>query len=127
MEIRPWIVAESEGRIVGYAYATQWRERRAYRFSVESTVYLASDAIGAGIGSALYASLLDRLQQLDVRCVIGGIALPNSASVALHEKLGFVKVAQFEKVGWKQDRWIDVGYWQKVFCDVMQPQTLEAD
>ncbi len=109
----PWLVIEQDGVLVGYAYATKWRVRHAYRFSVESTVYLEAGAAGNGWGAALYQVLLERLAGKGYHLVIGGIALPNAASVALHEKLGFEKVAQFREVGFKFDRWIDVGYWQK--------------
>jgi phosphinothricin acetyltransferase len=108
----PWLVAEADGAVVGYAYATPWRPRSAYRFSVESTVYLEAGAVGRGTGRALYAALLDDLKARGVHCVIGGIALPNPASVGLHERMGFRKVGHLEEVGWKQERWVDVGYWE---------------
>jgi phosphinothricin acetyltransferase len=108
----PWLVACRDGRPLGYAYATKWRARPAYRTSVESSVYLAAEAAGQGIGSALYRALLDALRGGDVHMVIGGIAQPNPASVALHEKLGFRKVAHFSEVGRKFGRWVDVGYWE---------------
>ena len=108
----PWLVAEEGGRLLGYAYANRWRERSAYRFSVESTVYLAADVIGGGWGTRLYSALFEALRRLDIHAVIGGITLPNPASVALHEKMGMEKVAQFPQVGFKQGQWLDVGYWQ---------------
>jgi phosphinothricin acetyltransferase len=108
----PWLVAESEGAIVGYAYAGTWRERSAYRYSVESTVYLDANVTGGGIGTRLYRDLLNSLRATPVHTVLGGIALPNAASVALHERLGFTKVAELKEVGFKFGRWIDVGYWQ---------------
>lgn len=108
----PWLVAEIAGEIVGYAYASKWRARYAYRYSVESTVYLDPSHIGKGLGSALYVALLEKIRARSMHAVIGGIALPNDASIALHERLGFKKVAHFEQVGYKQDRWVDVGYWQ---------------
>jgi L-amino acid N-acyltransferase YncA len=108
----PWLVAQREGQVVGYAYATRWRRRPAYRYSVESTVYLAHDAIGQGLGTRLYEALLSRLEEQGLHVVIGGIALPNRESVALHEKLGMRQVAHFREVGFKLGRWIDVGYWQ---------------
>lgn len=111
-ETYPWLVDEANGEIRGYAYATRWRERCSYRHSTESTVYLAPTQVRRGLGSALYRALLDELRRGDYRCVLGGIALPNPASVALHEKLGFHKVAHLVEVGRKFDRWIDVGYWQ---------------
>lgn len=112
----PWLVAELDGVLVGYAYATKWRVRHAYRFSVESSVYLAPDMAGKGLGAALYQQLLERLSASGYHLVIGGVALPNAASVALHEKMGFEKVAQFREVGFKFGRWIDVGYWEKVLA-----------
>lgn len=111
----PWLVAEREGAIAGYAYANQWKPRSGYRHSVESTVYLDPACGGQGLGSSLYAQLLEHLQQLGVHCAIAGIALPNAASIALHEKFGFRKVAHFRENGIKFGRWIDVAYWQRVF------------
>jgi len=108
----PWLVAEEGDRVLGYAYASKWKGRCAYRYSVESTVYLDAECIGRGIGKALYSTLIDDLRERGMHAVIGGVALPNAASIALHEALGFRKVAHFEQVGFKQDRWIDVGYWQ---------------
>jgi phosphinothricin acetyltransferase len=108
----PWLVAEQDGQIVGYAYASKWKGRCAYRYSVESTVYLDACAGRKGYGSQLYEQLLAALKQCGMHVVMGGIALPNPASVALHEKLGFKKVAHFSEVGFKFEKWIDVGYWQ---------------
>ena len=108
----PWLVAEQGGAPVGFALATPWRSRPAYRYSTEVTVYVATERAGHGIGSLLYARLLAVLQGCGVHAAMGGIALPNDASVALHEKLGFKKVAHFEQAGFKFNRWIDVGYWQ---------------
>lgn len=108
----PWLVLERDGVIAGYAYATRWRVRHAYRFSVETSVYLAPGQGGQGGGTALYEALLARLRAAGCHLAIGGIAQPNPASVALHEKLGYKKVAHFGEVGFKFDRWIDVGYWE---------------
>jgi L-amino acid N-acyltransferase YncA len=110
----PWLVCEDGGLVVGYAYASKWRVRPAYRYSVESTVYLDPAVTGRGWGTRLYTALLDELRARKIHAVIGGIALPNTASVALHEKMGFTQVAQFREVGWKFDRWIDVGYWERL-------------
>ena len=108
----PWLVAERAGVVVGFAFATPWKERSAYRYSVECTVYLAPGAEGRGIGSALYSALFERLEQAGVHAVIAGIALPNERSVALHESFGMTRVAHFREVGLKFGQWIDVGYWQ---------------
>ena len=110
----PWLVWEQDSTIVGYAHATPWKTRSAYRFSVESTIYLDPKLVGRGIGTTLYRALIDELRERNVHCAVGGIALPNPASIALHEKLGFVKIGQFEEIGWKHGRWIDVGYWELV-------------
>lgn len=110
----PWIVYEENNEILGYAYATEWKLRSAYKFSVESTIYLKYDVLGKGLGTKLYKELLNRVESENIHVVIGGIALPNKQSVALHEKLGFVKVAQFKEVGYKFDKWIDVGYWELI-------------
>jgi phosphinothricin acetyltransferase len=108
----PWLVWEELSSIQGFAYVSKWKGRCAYRHSAEVTVYLDPTSNGRGIGSRLYQSLLTDLRQRGFHAVIGGIALPNEASIALHERLGFRKVAHFEQVGWKFGRWIDVGYWQ---------------
>ena len=108
----PWLVWEEGGVILGYAYATPWKSRAAYRHAVESSIYLAPGATGRGLGSRLYTALIADLRQRGLHCVIGGAALPNPASVALHEGLGFSKVAEFRQVGFKFGQWIDVAYWE---------------
>ena len=108
----PWLVGEEGGRVVGYAYASKWKRRYGYRFSVESTVYLDPGCMGRGWGTRLYEGLFPLLSDWGAHLVIGGIALPNDASVALHEKVGMEKVAHFREVGIKFGQWIDVGYWQ---------------
>jgi L-amino acid N-acyltransferase YncA len=108
----PWLVVEDAGQILGYAYAGPWHKRSAYRFSVESSVYLKMELGGQGYGTALYTALLDLLRAAGIRSVIGGIALPNEASVRLHERFGFQKAAHYSRVGYKFGQWLDVGYWQ---------------
>lgn len=110
----PWLIAEDSSQLTGYAYAAPWRKRSAYRFSVESTVYVAPEWVGRGVGSLLYGVFLPILQAQQIHAVMGGIALPNEASIVLHEKFGFRKVAEFHQVGFKFNRWIDVGYWQRL-------------
>ncbi|RYG83546.1 N-acetyltransferase family protein [bacterium] len=109
----PWLVLEEGGRVRGYAYATTWRTRIAYRHCCEISVYLDEAQSGRGYGTALYAQLFERLLATDLHVILGCISLPNDASVALHEKFGLTKVAHFSEVGFKFGRWIDVGYWQR--------------
>lgn len=110
----PWWLAEEVDTVLGFAYAQAWKARPAYRHAVESSIYLALNQGGRGLGSSLYLRLLEDLCWRGYHTSIGGIALPNPASVALHEKLGFEKVAHFKAVGHKFGRWVDVGYWQKI-------------
>jgi L-amino acid N-acyltransferase YncA len=108
----PWFVCEEDGALVGYCYGHKWRERAAYRHSVEATVYLDPSATGKGRGTALFRALLTELRNRQFHSVIGGVALPNPASIALLEKFGLSQVAHFREVGFKFGQWIDVGYWQ---------------
>jgi phosphinothricin acetyltransferase len=108
----PWLVCERDGQVVGYAYASLWKQRAAYRHSAELTVYVRDGHTGQGLGEALYTALIEALrQQGDCHVLLGCIALPNAAIVALHERLGFVPAGQFREVGRKFDQWLDVGYW----------------
>lgn len=109
----PWLVARRDGAIAGYAYAHRHRERSAYRFSVEVSVYVAQEARGKGIARALYSELFARLSERGFHNAFAGIALPNDASVALHERSGFVKIGVFEEIGFKFGRWIDVAWYQR--------------
>ena len=108
----PWLIAEDAGAIIGYAYAGKWNVRSAYRHTVEATVYLSNSSRSKGWGTRLYQALFDLLRQKSIHIVIGGITLPNPASVALHEKFGMTKAAHFKEVGYKFGQWVDVGYWQ---------------
>jgi phosphinothricin acetyltransferase len=110
----PWFVWEESGRVLGYAYASKWKSRCAYRYAVESSIYLPTDAVGRGLGTKLYVALIDALRAKGIHCIIGGIALPNPASVGISEKLGFQKIGHFKEVGWKFEKWIDVGYWELI-------------
>jgi phosphinothricin acetyltransferase len=108
----PWLVAEEKGELLAYAYGSPWTARTGYRNSVESTVYVAHDHRREGLGIELYRRLINRLKSQGMHCAIAVIALPNPASVALHEKLGYQKVGELEEVGWKFEHWVNVGYWQ---------------
>ncbi|HXS46820.1 MAG TPA: arsinothricin resistance N-acetyltransferase ArsN1 family B [Solirubrobacterales bacterium] len=108
----PWLVAEREGEVVGYAYACPHRARPAYRWAVEVSVYVAADARDRGQGRALYEELLERLRRQRFQIACAGITLPNDASVALHEGLGFIAVGVYRRIGWKDGAWRDVGWWQ---------------
>ena len=108
----PWLVADVQGVVIGYAYAGKFRDRSAYRYTAEVTVYLAPAGTGQGAGTRLYNALFEALRERSIHIVIGGITLPNVASVALHEKMGMEKVAHLEEVGCKFGKWLDVGYWQ---------------
>ncbi|HEX5470542.1 MAG TPA: arsinothricin resistance N-acetyltransferase ArsN1 family B [Lacipirellulaceae bacterium] len=108
----PWLVCEVGGQIVGYVYASQFRERAAYRWAVEVAIYVATDYHGHGVGRALYHTLFSILRYQGYFKAFAGISLPNDASVGLHERMGFRPAAVFRGVGYKCERWIDVGWWQ---------------
>ncbi len=108
----PWLVAEVDAKVVAYAYATRWRTRAAYDYTLESTIYVDKAYTGRGIAKPLYLELLRELKVRNVHAVVGCIALPNDASIKVHEQCGFVKVAHFPQVGRKFERWVDVGFWQ---------------
>jgi phosphinothricin acetyltransferase len=110
----PWLVWDQGGAIAGYAYAAPWKPRSAYRFSVESTVYVSPGFTHRGIGTQLYQALMADLRGRSVHSILGGIALPNPASIALHAKMGFSKIGEFREIGYKFGRWVDVGYWELV-------------
>ena len=108
----PYFVYEDEGRVVGYCYASLWKKREAYCHTVESTVYVDTTCQGRGVGRALMQQLIDELKIRSFHAVIACIAIPNPASITLHEKLGFKQVSTFKEVGYKLDQWIDVGDWE---------------
>ena len=114
----PYITCEDPaGEVIGYAYASKWKGRCSYRYSVEVSVYLHPDRTGLGAGTKLYTELLGQLSELGYHAAIGGITLPNPASIALHEKFGMTKVAHFNEIGFKFGKWVDVGYWQGLLND----------
>lgn len=108
----PWLVAERHDELLGYAYACAHRERPAYRWATEVSVYVAEGQRRQGIGLALYEALFERLRLQRFRVACAGITLPNVASVLLHERLGFSAVGVYRGIGWKAGAWRDVGYWQ---------------
>ncbi len=108
----PWLVAERDGGLAGYAYACRHRERPAYRWSTDVSVYVAEASRRQGVGRRLYAELLERLRGQGFRIACAGITLPNEASVALHESLGFAAVGVYRDIGWKAGGWRDVGWWR---------------
>jgi L-amino acid N-acyltransferase YncA len=107
-----WLVAERAGRVVGYAYATAFNERPAYRWSTSVSVYVSEGARSEGIGRALYEALFQRLRERGYRMACAGITLPNEASVGLHQRLGFELVGVNREIGFKQGAWRDVGWYQ---------------
>lgn len=113
----PWLVATDNTDVGGYAYASRHRARPAYRWAVDVSVYINGQHQGRGIGRRLYAVLLDLLTAQGYRNAFAGIAMPNPASVALHESLGFEYLGKYERVGWKHDDWHDVGWWQRSLGD----------
>ena len=119
----PWLASlDEQGRVNGYAHAGPHRPAPAYRWSVNTSIYLREDARGRGVGKALYGSLLERLSATGYWRAFAGIALPNAASVALHESVGFQPLGVYRKVGFKHGRWLDVGWWQR---DLHQEETGE--
>lgn len=117
----PWLVVttgEPAGGVIGYAYATRFRDRPAYRYVVETTIYVADTAQRQGAGRLLYEALIDTLRAQGFVHAIGAIALPNDASISLHEAVGFRRAGVYREVGYKHGRWIDVGIWQ---CELNEP------
>ena len=115
MSTLPYYVAEKDGKILGYAFASSWKSRCAYTYSVETSIYVHPDHKERRVGYNLYFKLLKELKKSKIHAVIAGISLPNVISVGLHEKMGFEKTAHFKEVGYKFNRWIDVGYWELIF------------
>ncbi len=111
-DVHPWLVAEVDGTVRGYAKASRWRERDAYRFTCETGVYVEHRWLGRGLGRALMQRLIRLLGDQGYRSIVAGVALPNDPSVRLHEALGFRSVGVVRDAGFKFEKWHDVGFWQ---------------
>ena len=110
----PWLVWEEAGEILGYAYVNKYRDRSAYRYSAEISIYLKNGQEGKGLGTFLMERLIDETRNSGIHALIAGITLPNKRSVAIHEKFDFEKIAHFREVGFKLNKWLDVGYWELI-------------
>jgi L-amino acid N-acyltransferase YncA len=121
----PWFVAAEETRaeetILGFAKAGAFREKSAYDWLAETSVYLEKSGRGRGLGFALYEALIAALRERGFQAALGVISLPNEASVALHERCGFEKVGHLDRAGWKFDRWWDVGFWRRELNPCAEP------
>lgn len=117
----PWLVACEDGSVLAYAYAAPFATREAYRWAVETTIYVADEAQGRGVGRSLYSALLATLKAQGFTQALARIALPNPASTALHQALGFRAVGVEQAVGWKVGRWIDVALWQRPLATPADP------
>ena len=123
----PWLVSEdAHGTVNGYVYASKHRERAAYQWAVDTTVYIRPDAQGQGLGKQLYRQLKSVLVELGYFQAFAGIALPNAASVALHEAVGFKSIGIYSEVGFKSGQWLDVGRWQCRLRPATDPSPLLA-
>jgi len=110
----PYLVWEEDGTVNGYGYVNTWRERSAYRYSAELSIYLRDGFQGRGMGRKLMERLLEEVRKTEIHSLMAVITLPNDRSVALHEKLGFRKVGRFEEIGYKFNTWLDVGFWELI-------------
>ena len=120
----PWMVVTNgvdDAGVVGYAYATKFRDRPAYKYVVETSIYVAGDQQRGGVGRLLYEALIDTLRAQGFTQAIGAITLPNDASISLHESVGFRRAGVYREIGYKQGRWIDVGFWQCELNDSKVP------
>ena len=122
----PWLVSEENGSIVGYAYATGFRQRPAYRWSVETTVYVHPEHGSRGVGRAVYTALLDLATVWGFANAYAGIALPNPASESLHASVGFAPIGVFPRAGFKLGEWHDVGWWHRPLSQVTPPRQPSA-
>jgi phosphinothricin acetyltransferase len=110
----PWFVWEEAGEVLAYAYVNTWKERAAYRYAAELSIYVKHGKEGQGLGKKLMARLLEAVKKTEIHALVSGITIPNERSVALHEQFGFRKIAVFNEIGFKLDTWLDVGYWELI-------------
>lgn len=110
----PWIVYEEEGRVLGYAYLSNWNPRISFRYTSEISIYFDINNLGKGRGTKLFKELIDLAQNYNIHTIVSAITMPNDVSVKLHEKVGFIQVAEFKEVGFKQNRWLDLGHFQLI-------------
>lgn len=110
----PWFVWDEGGEVLAYAYTNTWRERAAYRYSAELSIYVKKGHEGRGLGGKLMTHLLEAVKKTEIRVLVSGITIPNERSIALHEKFGFRKAALFHRIGFKLGTWLDVGYWELI-------------
>src|SRR5262249_45207025 len=122
----PYLIYEKDNQVLGYAYADVFRNRAAYDWSAETSVYVRGNYHGQGIGKALYGKLLPMLKEQGIVNVLGAPTIPNDGSIKLHEHFGFVQVATFKNIGFKLGRWWDVGFWQLQFDRPEMPQPRRA-
>lgn len=113
-----YLVAEDDGKVIGFAYGSPHRERAAYRWTAETSIYVDPAHHGRGVGTKLYEQLLDLLRAQGIRMALAGATLPNDASIALHRRCGFIQVGVLPSVGWKFGRWHDVAW---LACDLGPP------
>lgn len=119
----PWLVAEADGDVIGYAFAGQYRQRPAYRWAIETTIYIDEAHRGKGLGKTLYSALLDEAVGWGFATAFAGIAQPNQASEALHAAVGFEPVGVFRRAGFKLGEWRDVAWWQRPLSSLTPPRT----
>jgi L-amino acid N-acyltransferase YncA len=116
-QTHPWLVAEHDGKVVGFAYAAPHRARPAYRWTAETSVYVADGRQRNGVGREIYQALIELLRRQRLHVALAGITQPNEASVALHRALGYEQVGTYRRIGYKANAWRDVGWWQLVLAD----------
>lgn len=108
----PWIVYEENNKVIGYAYLSNWMHRSAFKYSKEISIYLDMNVLSKGIGTMLFKTLLEECMNYKIHSIVSGITIPNEKSVRLHEKFGFKNIATFYEIGYKNNEWLNVGYWQ---------------